>query len=286
LVMASASVFEFGMMEYTVDMQLHAENRAKLLARLADLGPAQVPAQSAVILEGGHQLNQYDTDGEPLFRQESFFQYLFGIREPECYGALDLATGESLVFVPRLGSDYEIWCGKVQPLSWWKARYQVEHVFYADEVAATLRARGVATLIRLHGHNTDSGLDSVLTARFEGVDSFVLNDTLLHHELSECRVIKTAAEIELLRHVNNISSHAHMEVMRRARPGMKEFQLESLFQHECYFRGGSRRVSYTCICGSGPNGATLHYGHAGAPNDRVVGAGDMLLLDMGAEYHF
>ena len=37
--------------------------------------------------------------------------------------------------------------------------------------------------------------------------------------------------------------------MRNVRPGMKEFEMESLFQHLCYSRGGCRNVSYTCICG-------------------------------------
>ena len=44
-------------------------------------------------------------------------------------------------------------------------------------------------------------------------------------------------------------------------------------------------MSYVCICATGPNGAVLHYGHAGAPNDRVLSPGDMALFDMGAEYH-
>jgi Xaa-Pro dipeptidase len=66
---------------------------------------------------------------------------------------------------------------------------------------------------------------------------------------------------------------------------MHEFQLESLFQHWSYFRNGCRNCSYTSICGAGPNGAVLHYGHAGAPNDGVIRDGQMMLLDMGAEYH-
>ena len=49
----------------------------------------------------------------------------------------------------------------------------------------------------------------------------------------------------------------------------------SIFLHHTYFHGGCRHASYTCICATGLNGATLHYGHAGAPNDKVIRDGDM-----------
>jgi Xaa-Pro dipeptidase len=42
-------------------------------------------------------------------------------------------------------------------------------------------------------------------------------------------------------------------------------------------------MSYTCICATGGNGSVLHYGHAGAPNDRQLKDGDMCLFDMGSE---
>ena len=71
--------------------------------------------------------------------------------------------------------------------------------------------------------------------------------------------------------------------MRLAKPGLMEYQLESAFRHHCYYNAGARLAAYTSICGCGPNAATLHYGHGGAPNDRLIGSGDLCLIDQVGE---
>lgn len=88
-------------------------------------------------------------------------------------------------------------------------------------------------------------------------------------------MIKTALEVEVLRYACRISAEAHVQVMRKLRVGMHEYQAEALFLHYAYHVGGCRHVGYTCICGSGSNGATLHYGHAADPNRKVIRDGDM-----------
>jgi len=88
-------------------------------------------------------------------------------------------------------------------------------------------------------------------------------------------VIKSPEEINVLRYVCMISSEAHKAVMKSVRPGMAEYKAEATFMHYVYDMGGCRHVSYTCICGSGLNSAVLHYGHAGAPNNKIIWDGDM-----------
>ena len=134
------------------------------------------------------------------------------------------------------------------------------------------------------GINTDSKAQGV-PATFEGIGAYTLDDKILHPALFEARVTKTEWEKKALRFANKMSSAAHVHVMRKIRPGMMEYQMEADFMHYCYYNGGMRHQSYTSICGCGPNGSVLHYGHAGAPNNRKIRAGDMILTDQGMEYY-
>jgi len=88
-----------------------------------------------------------------------------------------------------------------------------------------------------------------------------------------------------MRYVAKVSSDAHIAVMKQAKHGMMEFQAEAVFLFECYHKGGCRNMAYTCICATGENGATLHYGHAAAPNSMPLQDGHTVVFDMGAEYH-
>lgn len=66
------------------------------------------------------------------------------------------------------------------------------------------------------------------------------------------------------------------------RPGAYEFTLESHYLHSIYAGGGCRTAHYTPIFASGPNGAVLHYGHAGAPNGACkAGSGGRSPLGVG-----
>ncbi|KAL3698542.1 hypothetical protein R1sor_012618 [Riccia sorocarpa] len=274
---------------YVIPLELYRQNRQKLLLALrARLAHLNLPSKGLVLLQGGEEHNKYCTDFAELFRQESYFAYLFGVTEPGFYGAIDVADGTSHLFVPKLNPDYAVWFGKIEPPQYFKEKYAVDAAHYVDEMPDILKrteanAGGKVLLYVLHGLNTDSGL-YCKPATFSGIDEFAKDMKTLHPVLSECRVIKSKHEIDVLRYTNKVSSAAHVKVMRIAKPGLKEYQLESTFLHDVYFNGGCRYVSYTCICATGPNSSILHYGHAAAPNDRTLKNGDMALLDMGGEY--
>ncbi|XP_031473386.1 uncharacterized protein LOC116245913 isoform X2 [Nymphaea colorata] len=273
-----------------VAMELHALNRAKVVRSIRQqLASLSRPLHGFIFLQGGEEQTRYCTDHLILFRQESYFAYLFGVREPGFYGAIDISNGKSILFAPRLDPDYAVWMGPIKPLSYFKERYMVSMVCFRDEISAVLHDHyggpGKPLLFLLHGLNTDSNNFSK-PAQFEEMEKFDTDQSFLHPILSECRVFKSELELALIQYANDISSAAHVEVMQRTKVGMKEYQLESIFLHYVYMYGGCRHCSYTCICATGENSAVLHYGHAAAPNDRILNDGDMALFDMGAEYHF
>jgi len=77
----------------------------------------QAPAKSLVVMEGGREDYRYDSDTEKVFRQESSFAYLFGVKEPGFYGVIDIHTGHTILYMPRLPEEYAVWMGKIQPPS-------------------------------------------------------------------------------------------------------------------------------------------------------------------------
>ena len=99
--------------------------------------------------------------------------------------------------------------------------------------------------------------------------------------LCESRVFKSEEEINYMRLANRISSEAHIECMRKVRPGMRESGLEAIFRGYCMLKYNCRVTAYPCVCACGPNPATLHYFN----NTDLLPDVMMCLTDMGHSVH-
>jgi Xaa-Pro aminopeptidase len=73
---------------------------------------------------------------------------------------------------------------------------------------------------------------------------------------------------------------AHREAMRSIEPGMHEYEVEALIEY-VFKRNGAEYPGFPSIVGSGENSVILHY----ESNRRQMRAGDMVVMDIGAEYH-
>ena len=54
--------------------------------------------------------------------------------EADCFGAVEVDTGKSILFVPRLPPEYAVWMGSIHPPEHFKKKYQVDQVRFTDEV--------------------------------------------------------------------------------------------------------------------------------------------------------
>ena len=182
-----------------------------------------------------------------------------------------------------LPADFAVWMGPILPPSYYKDLYKVDEVLYTDDIPAYFEKFAPEVVYVTKGQNSDSG-NWCKPAHFDGIEKYTIDEEYLFKAIVECRVFKTAKEMEVYRYVAKIGSQAHLDNMRALEPEMYESQIESVFRHSNYFRGGCRLWSFIPICASGRNSSILHYGHAGAPNDRLMHDGEWLLMDMGSEY--
>lgn len=278
--MASApNSFSMGPNAFEVSIDdVFVANRTRLIASLP-----RIPF--VVFLHGGTSETRYDSDHEPIFRQESYFWYLSGVKEPDCSISID-SSGRTILFVPNLPDDYATIMGEIRTKAQWKEHYHVDQVRYTDELNDFWQDFDTSTtVLLLDGVNSDSGKRYQPATDLPTSNASLTFDTsILFPILAEARVSKSPSERQLIRFVTEVTSFAHAYVMRNIKPGDYEYQAESLFRHYCYYNYGCRLVSYTPICGCGPSGAVLHYGHAGEPNAQQSNLADMCLFDMGAEY--
>jgi Xaa-Pro aminopeptidase len=93
------------------------------------------------------------------------------------------------------------------------------------------------------------------------------------------RAVKSDEEVAIIQHATDITARAEREVMKAARPGMFEYQLQAIIEFT-FAANGARRVGFPSIIGSGMNGTILHW----MENTRQTQPGDLVVMDIGAEY--
>ena len=93
------------------------------------------------------------------------------------------------------------------------------------------------------------------------------------------RGVKEPEEIEIIQTACDITNKGFRRVLPFIKPGVMEFEIEAEYMHE-FLRNRSKGFAYTPIIGSGYSACVLHY----IENNKECKDGDLLLMDVGAEY--
>ena len=246
-----------------------------------------IGSNSIAIIPAAHEATRsYDT--EYKFRQDSDFLHLTGFPEPDAIAVIDGSNKKNpyTLYVRPRDPLMETWYGRREGVDGAMKNYGAAKAFSVEKFAADLPKL-------LDGHENlyyRFGVDKTLDQQILNYLSAqrqrrlktpypphtIIDPTITIHEM---RLHKTDEEIELMQKAATISAEAHILAMKKTRPGMNEFQVESLI--EAYMRdNGASGVAYNSIIGGGENATILHY----VENNRTLNDGDLILIDAGAEY--
>lgn len=214
------------------------------------------------------------------FRADSSFYYFIGHHLP---GALfAILDGERILFVPDPPPGDELWHGA-----------SPSH----EELRSACGVQRVCSLTHLEERLQDAGLKARLSvlpctdalARVDQAARFERNwtgardpqdladkDARLANAVIELRLCHDDPAIQGLKRSAEITVQAHRAAMRAARPGCKEYEVLAALTHVLGCHDAMEAYSSICTV----NGQVLH--HFGY--DQTTKAGDLLLLDAGAEH--
>jgi Xaa-Pro aminopeptidase len=97
--------------------------------------------------------------------------------------------------------------------------------------------------------------------------------------LQKIRSVKETEELELIQKACDITEKGFRRLLSFVKPGVMEYEIEAELAHE-FLRNRSKGFAYTPIIASGKNANVLHY----IENNQMCQDGDLILLDVGAEY--
>ena len=227
---------------------------------------------------------------EYRYRQDANFYYLTGFEEPEsvCVIAPDHPEHQYVLFVRPRVPEQEVWTGKRAGVEGAKERFGADEAYSIEEFDEKISEYIGASERLYYGFGADEAFNHKIIEILKGYRRHRLREgtgpTALIDPadlLAEMRLVKDETELERIRKAVDISVEAHTAAMQTVRPGMYEYELESLID-SIYRKNGGTGPAFLTIVAKGANATTLHY----TTNDCLIEDGDLVLIDAGCEYQF
>lgn len=229
-------------------------------------------------------------DVEYNFRQDSDFFYLTGFNEPQAVAILAPHHPEHrfVLFVQPKDREQEIWSGYRCGVEAAKEIYGADEAYpiaELDEKLPQYLEKADRIYYRLGRDRAFN--DKILnhwqrlmrTYAKRGTGPIAIEDTspILH----SMRLIKSQAELELMRKAADIAVEAHNHAMQFTAPGLYEYEVQAEIEH-IFRKRGAMGPAYPSIVASGVNACVLHY----VENNRQMQDKELLLIDAGCAYAY
>jgi Xaa-Pro aminopeptidase len=265
-----------------IKSELFVNNRKNLVKNLKP---------NSIVVVNSNDIMPTNSDGTMRFRQNSDLFYLTGADQEESILVICPDFPEEkyreVLFLRETNETIATWEGHKFTKEEATEISGIETVMWTSEFHKLLNTMMVMGNVENVYLNTNDHYraDVVVEGREARFVKWCMQKYPLHKYerlapiMHRLRSIKSKYEIELMQKACDITEAAFRRVLNFVNPGVMEYEIEAEYIHE-FIRQGSRGFAYEPIIASGANSCVLHY----IENNLPCKSGDVLLLDVGAEY--
>ncbi|MGB3949310.1 MAG: aminopeptidase P family protein [Bacteroidia bacterium] len=268
-------------MKYTpAPAQLYIENRQRFAKKLKN---------NSIAVFNSNDIMPTSADGSMMFIQNTDIFYLSGIDQEESIlvifpDAKDESNRE-ILFLKETNEHIAIWEGHKYTKHEATATSGIKKIYWLKDfntIFNGLMAQAENVYLNTNEHTRATIDVETRDARFikQCKERYPLHNyqrsAPIMHEL---RAIKSSYEVEIMQQACNITEKGFRRLLGFVKPGVMEYEIEAELIHE-FVRNRSRGFAYGPIVASGANACVLHY----TDNNKECKAGDVILLDVAAEY--
>lgn len=223
------------------------------------------------------------------FKQNSDLFYLSGLDQEESMLVLFpdciKENFRELIFIKHTDEKTALWEGKKYSKEEARLISGVERVYWLEDLPIILHELVLlAENIYLNTNEQDNFHSKVVTHNLRHIremkDKYPLHQFCRSQPLlKQMAMIKSSHEVRLIEKAIDITNKAFRRTLGFIQPGVMEYEIEAEITHE-FISNRANGHAYAPIIASGPNTCVLHY----TMNTRKCQAGELILMDFGAEY--
>jgi Xaa-Pro aminopeptidase len=264
------------------EAEIYKNRRAEVLRRMREMAP-----DGATAVFPGMPVATRNSDVEHAYRADSDLAFLTGFEEPESVAVLSTASDKPFtLFVRPRDKERETWNGRRAGIEGAEKNFGADQAFEIGRLDAELpKLIGASRTLFYRLGGDDPRFDSNIALMIRNLRARARAGMIAPARLEdpgqivhELRLHKDPRELQAMRKAVELTRNGHLAVMKAGRPGMHEYDLHGLLEHE-FRKSGGRGWGYYPIVASGENATVLHYNE----NNVAVREGDLLLIDAGAE---
>ncbi|WP_338813476.1 aminopeptidase P family protein [Bernardetia sp. Wsw4-3y2] len=245
---------------------------------------------NSIAIFNSNDIMPTSADGTMPFVQHSDIYYLTGIDQEETILVLFPDAKEEkyreVLFVKETNDHIKVWEGEKLTKEAATKQSGIQTVFWTSQFWSILQQFLIFPAQNVYLTTNEHTRQSVeVETRDDRFRKEIQHRFPLHTYqrsapiLQNIRAIKEKTEIELMRHACSITEKGFRRLLSFVKPNVMEYEIEAELLHE-FVRNRSKGFAYEPIIAAGENSCVLHY----VQNDNICKKGDIILLDIGAEY--